>query len=40
MVERIEELEEIANAFDDLEDAIEKALNETNARLDALEGLK
>lgn len=37
MVERIEELEEIANAFDDLEDAIEKALNTINARLKALE---
>ena len=40
LVERIEELEDIANAFDDLEDALEKALNEINARLDALEGLK
>lgn len=40
LVERIEELEEIANAFDDLEDALEKALNEINARLDALEELK
>lgn len=37
LVERIEELEDIANAFDDLEDALEKALNEINARLDALE---
>ena len=40
LVERIEELEDIANAFDDLEDALEKALNTINARLDALEGLK
>ena len=40
LVERIEELEDMANAFDDLEDALEKALNEINARLDALEGLK
>lgn len=37
LVERIEELEDIANAFDDLEDALEKALNEINARLEALE---
>lgn len=37
LVERIEELEDIANAFDDLEDALEKALNEINARLKALE---
>jgi hypothetical protein len=37
LVERIEELEEIANAFDDLEDALEKALNAINARLKALE---
>ena len=40
LVERIEELEDIANAFDDLEDALEKALNEINARLDALEEVK
>lgn len=40
LVERIEELEEIANTFDDLEDALVKALNEINARLDALEELK
>ena len=40
LVERIEELEDIANAFDDLEDALEKALNTINARLDALEGSK
>jgi len=37
LVERIEDLEDIANAFDDLEDALEKALNEINARLDALQ---
>ena len=37
LVERIEELEEVANAFDDLEDALEKALNTINARLKALE---
>lgn len=37
LVERLEELEDIANAFDDLEDALEKALNEINARLKALE---
>lgn len=37
LVERIEELEDIANAFDDLEDALEKALNTINARLDALQ---
>ena len=37
LVERIEELEEIANAFDDLEDALEKALNTINARLEALQ---
>jgi chromosome segregation ATPase len=40
LVERLEELEDIVNAFDDLEDAIEKALNATDARLNALEELK
>ena len=37
LVERIEELEEVANAFDDLEDALGKALNTINARLDVLQ---
>lgn len=40
LVERIEDLEDVANAFDDLEDALEKALNEINARLDALEEME
>jgi len=37
LVERIEDLEDVANAFDNLEDALEKALNAINARLDALQ---